>query len=77
MSRGLGLCQRVLMASFADHPKGSGIVVTSAAESRAEAVSMRRAAHTLAARGLVKLSRVLDAGARRVVIYRVEEQGYD
>lgn len=73
MSRGLGSCQRVLMAAFSEHPEGAGIVVTSAAESRAEAVSMRRAAHTLAARGLVRLSRVLDCGARRIVIYRVKE----
>lgn len=73
MSRGLGSCQRLLTEAFAEHAEGSGIVVTSAAESRSEAVSMRRAAHTLAARGLVRLSRVLDDGARRIVVYRVKE----
>ena len=77
MSRGLGSCQRFLLESFRAHPEGTGLVVTSVAESRSDAVSLRRAAHTLASRGLVRVARVLDQGARRVVIYQVKEQGHD
>lgn len=77
MSRGLGACQRFLLEAFDAHAEGAGLVVTSAAESRSDAVSLRRAAHTLAARGLVRLVSVVDQGSRRVVIYQMKEQKHD
>ena len=73
MSRGLGSCQRFLLESFSGHPEGSGLVVTSAAATRSDAVSLRRAAHSLASRGLVRLVSVCDQGSRRMVIYLMKE----
>lgn len=73
MSRGLGSCQRFLLESFLSHPDGFGLVVTSAATTRSDAVSLRRAAHTLASRGLVRVVSVFDHGSHRMVIYLVKE----
>ena len=69
MSSGPGNRQRLILEAFANHPKGSGLIVTSDSTTRAQAVAMRRAAKSLSSRNLVRLEHVRDNGKLRLVAY--------
>lgn len=71
MSRGLGTRQRLILDELEALPPGFGVRLSEDGNSHAEASALRRAAHSLARRGLVRLERrSLDGRSRLVVRLR-------
>lgn len=69
MSRGPGVMQRLILESLAIVATTQGVQVTEPDHTPAESASLRRAAHRLAALGLVRLEwRVID-GRRRLTAW--------
>lgn len=67
MSRGLGSRQRLILDELEALPPGFGVRLSDGVNTVAERSALRRAAHSLARRGLVTLERKSLEGRSRLV----------